>query len=236
MQIIQSKYYIIDILLLSLKNLFDPKVFKWVLYTTIATLIGLASITFIIVYYVKDLLDTDIPFLGDFLIYGATLAALWGSTILFVPISTIIFALFQDKIMDQVEKTYYPEISQKLNIKIATMFFAGIKLLGWSILINIIIFPVALFWGNSLFWMPANILITGYLISKEYTEAIGLRKMTFAQIKEVRNNLFWPCWLFGTIGALLFFIPLINLFAAPFVTILMLHTLNLKGFNGPIAD
>ena len=236
MQIIQSKYYIIDILLLSLKNLFDPKVFKWVLYTTIATLIGLASITFIIVYYVKDLLDTDIPFLGDFLIYGATLAALWGSTILFVPISTIIFALFQDKIMDQVEKTYYPEISQELNIKIATMFFAGIKLLGWSILINIIIFPVALFWGNSLFWVPANILITGYLISKEYTEAIGLRKMTFSQIKEVRNNLFWPCWLFGTIGALLFFIPLINLFAAPFVTILMLHTLNLKGFNGPIAD
>ena len=236
MQIIQSKYYIIDILLLSLKNLFDPKVFKWVLYTTIATLIGLASITFIIVYYVKDWLDTDIPFLGDFLIYGATLAALWSSTILFVPISTIIFALFQDKIMDQVEKTYYPEISQELNIKIATMFFAGIKLLGWSILINIIIFPVALFWGNSLFWVPANILITGYLISKEYTEAIGLRKMTFAQIKEVRNNLFWPCWLFGTIGALLFFIPLINLFAAPFVTILMLHTLNLKGFNGPIAD
>ena len=236
MQIIQSKYYIIDILLLSLKNLFDPKVFKWVLYTTIATLIRLASITFIIVYYVKDWLDTGIPFLGDFLIYGATLAALWGSTILFVPISTIIFALFQDKIMDQVEKTYYPEISQELNIKIATMFFAGIKLLGWSILINIIIFPVALFWGNSLFWVPANILITGYLISKEYTEAIGLRKMTFAQIKEVRNNLFWPCWLFGTIGALLFFIPLINLFAAPFVTILMLHTLNLKGFNGPIAD
>ena len=236
MQIIQSKYYIIDILLLSLKNLFDPKVFKWVLYTTIATLIGLASITFIIVYYVKDWLDTGIPFLGGFLIYGATLAALWGSTILFIPISTIIFALFQDKIMDQVEKTYYPEISQELNIKIATMFFAGIKLLGWSILINIIIFPVALFWGNSLFWVPANILITGYLISKEYTEAIGLRKMTFAQIKEVRNNLFWPCWLFGTIGALLFFIPLINLFAAPFVTILMLHTLNLKGFNGPIAD
>ena len=236
MQIIQSKYYIIDILLLSLKNLFDPKVFKWVLYTTIATLIGLASITFIIVYYVKDWLDTGIPFLGGFLIYGATLAALWGSTILFIPISTIIFALFQDKIMDQVEKTYYPEISQELNIKIATMFFAGIKLLGWSILINIIIFPVALFWGNSLFWVPANILITGYLISKEYTEAIGLRKMTFAQIKEVRNNLFWPCWLFGTIGALLFFIPLINLFAAPFITILMLHTLNLKGFNGPIAD
>jgi uncharacterized protein involved in cysteine biosynthesis len=67
-------------------------------------------------------------------------------------------------------------------------------------------------------------------------EAIGLRKMTFAQTKEVRNNLFWPCWFFGTLGAILFFIPLINLFAAPFITILILHTINLKGFNGPIAD
>ena len=236
MQKAKSQYYIIYILLLSLKNLFEPKVFKWVLYTTIVTLIVLASLTFSIVYYVKDWLDTGIPFLGDFLLYGATLAALWGSTILFVPISTIIFALFQDKIMGQIERKYYPEISQEENIKIATMVFAGIKLLGWSLLINIIIFPVAIFWGSSLFWIPANILITGYLISKEYTEAIGLRKMTFAKTKEVRNNLFWPCWFFGTLGALLFFIPLINLFAAPFITILMLHTLNLKGFNGPIAD
>ena len=236
MQKIQSKYYVINIFFLSLRNLFDPKVFKWVLYTTMVTLITLAAITFAIVYYIKDFLDTGIPFLGDFLIYGATLGALWGSTILFVPISTIVFALFQDKIMDQIEKKYYPEVSQEAKIKIATMFFAGIKLLGWSLLINIIIFPAAIIWGSSLFWIPANILITGYLISKEYTEAIGLRKMTFAQTKEVRNNLFWPCWFFGTLGALLFFIPLINLFAAPFITILMLHTLNLKGFNGPIAD
>ena len=236
MQKIQSKYYVINIIFLSLRNLFDPKVFKWVLYTTIVTLITLAAITFAIVYYIKDFLDTGIPFLGDFLIYGATLGALWGSTILFVPISTIVFALFQDKIMDQIEKKYYPEVSQEAKIKIATMFFAGIKLLGWSLLINIIIFPAAIIWGSSLFWIPVNILITGYLISKEYTEAIGLRKMTFAQTKEVRNNLFWPCWFFGTIGALLFFIPLINLFAAPFITILMLHTLNIKGFNGPIAD
>ena len=236
MQKIQSKYYIINIFFLSLRNLFDPKVFKWVLCTTIVTLITLATITFAIVYYIKDFLDTGIPFLGDFLIYGATLGALWGSTILFVPISTIVFALFQDKIMDQIEKKYYPEVSQEAKIKIATMFFAGIKLLGWSLLINIIIFPAAIIWGSSLFWIPVNILITGYLISKEYTEAIGLRKMTFAQTKEVRNNLFWPCWFFGTIGALLFFIPLINLFAAPFITILMLHTLNIKGFNGPIAD
>src|SRR6056300_683714 len=210
-------YNLFNIFLLSLKNLFQPNVFRWVLYTTALTLIILSLLAFSIVFYVKDWLDTGIPFLGDFLIYGATLAAIWGSTILFVPTSTIIFSIFQDKIIDQIEEEYYPEANKQLKIKISTMLFAGIKLLGWSLLINVIIFPIALFWGSSIFWIPVNIIITGYLISKEYTEAIGARKLNYIEVKELRNNLFWPCWFFGTIGALLFFIPIVNLFAAPFV-------------------
>lgn len=236
MKEMMHKNHLLNIFLLSIKNLFEPHIFKWVLYTTILTLVALSSISFGIVYYVKDWLDTGIPFLGNFLMYGATLAAIWGSTILFVPTSTIIFSIFQDKIIDQLEIQYYPETGKQSKIKISTMFFAGVKLLGWSILINIIIFPLALFWGSSLFWIPINILITGYLISKEYTEALGLRKLTFIEVKELRNELFWPCWLFGIIGALIFFIPIVNLFAAPFVAILILHTINSKGYNGPISD
>ena len=236
MKEMMHKNHLLNIFLLSIKNLFEPNIFKWVLYTTILTLIALSLLSFGIVYYVKDWLDTGIPFLGNFLMYGATLAAIWGSSILFVPTSTIIFSLFQDKIIDQVEEKYYPEVSKQLKIKFFTMLFAGIKLLGWSILINIIIFPLALFWGSSFFWIPINILITGYLISKEYSEALGLRKLSFIEVKELRNELFWPCWLFGIIGALIFFIPIVNLFAAPFVAILILHTINSKGYNGPISD
>ena len=229
-------YNLLNIFLLSLKNLFQPNVFRWVLYTTVLTLVILSLLAFGIVFYIKDWLDTGIPFLGDFLIYGATLAAIWGSTILFVPTSTIIFSIFQDKIIDQIEEKYYPEANKQLKIKISTMLFAGIKLLGWSLLINVIIFPIALFWGSSIFWIPINIIITGYLISKEYTEAIGSRKLNFVEVKELRNNLFWPCWFFGIIGAFLFFIPIVNLFAAPFVAILLLHTINTKGYNGPMSD
>ena len=236
MKEMMHKNHLLNIFLLSIKNLFEPNIFKWVLYTTILTLIALSLLSFGIVYYVKDWLDTGIPFLGNFLMYGATLAAIWGSTILFVPTSTIIFSLFQDKIIDQIEEKYYPEVSKQLKIKFFTMLFAGIKLLGWSILINIIIFQLALFWGSSFFWIPINILITGYLISKEYSEALGLRKLSFIEVKELRNELFWPCWLFGIIGALIFFIPIVNLFAAPFVAILILHTINSKGYNGPISD
>ena len=145
MKEMMHKNHLLNIFLLSIKNLFEPHIFKWVLYTTILTLVALSSISFGIVYYVKDWLDTGIPFLGNFLMYGATLAAIWGSTILFVPTSTIIFSIFQDKIIDQLEAKYYPETGKQLKIKISTMFFAGVKLLGWSILINIIIFPLAYF-------------------------------------------------------------------------------------------
>ena len=137
MKEMMHKNHLLNIFLLSIKNLFEPNIFKWVLYTTILTLIALSLLSFGIVYYVKDWLDTGIPFLGNFLMYGATLAAIWGSTILFVPTSTIIFSLFQDKIIDQIEEKYYPEVSKQLKIKFFTMLFAGIKLLGWSILINI---------------------------------------------------------------------------------------------------
>ena len=135
MKEMMHKNHLLNIFLLSIKNLFEPNIFKWVLYTTILTLIALSLLSFGIVYYVKDWLDTGIPFLGNFLMYGATLAAIWGSTILFVPTSTIIFSLFQDKIIDQIEEKYYPEVSKQLKIKFFTMLFAGIKLLGWSILI-----------------------------------------------------------------------------------------------------
>ena len=105
MKEMMHKNHLLNIFLLSIKNLFEPNIFKWVLYTTILTLIALSLLSFGIVYYVKDWLDTGIPFLGNFLMYGATLAAIWGSTILFVPTSTIIFSLFQDKIIDLLTQT-----------------------------------------------------------------------------------------------------------------------------------
>ena len=78
MKEMKYKNHLITIFLLSIKNLFDPNVFKWVLYSTILTLISLSSIAFGIVYYVKDWLDTGIPFIGNFLMYGAILRASWG--------------------------------------------------------------------------------------------------------------------------------------------------------------
>ena len=172
---------IIEIFLISLKNIFEPKVFKWVIWTIILTAICLSILSYGIFILVKSFISVDIPFIGgyidSFLIYSAIFVMIWGSTILFVPLSTMVFAIFQEKVINAIEIKYYPEALQKLEPKIATFLIAGIKLLGWTILIQLFLFPFAIFFGGAFWWIPLTIIINGFLISKEYFEAIGLRKL-----------------------------------------------------------
>ncbi len=155
---------------------------------------------------------------------------------MFAPLATIVFSLFQEKVIKEIEIKYYPKISQKLDSKIFTMLYAGIKILGWSILINIILFPISIIWGGSILWFPVYILIIGFLISKEYSEAINLRRHDFTESRKIKNQFFWEYWISGIVGAMLFFIPLINLLAAPYISEVMLHILNKRDTEGPLAD
>ena len=52
----------------------------------------------------------------------------------------------------------------------------------------------------------------------------------------LRNLYFWEYWIAGIIGAILFIIPIINLLAAPYISIFMVHLVNKKESSGPKAD
>ena len=231
---------IINIFFTSIKNIFDPKIFKWVLWTITLTIISIGILSYSIFEISKSLITIDIPFIGGYidnlLIYSVILITIWGSTILFVPLSTMMFSIFQENIIKEIEKKYYPEINQEIKTKYATFLFAGIKLLGWTILINIFLLPFALFFGGAFWWLPLTIIINGWILSKEYLEAIGLRRENKFLLKETKNKLFWPCWIFGIISAILFLIPVINLFVPALLTLLMLHIFNKKYNSGPLPD
>ena len=231
---------IINIFFTSIKNIFDPKIFKWVLWTITLTIISIGILSYSIFEISKSLITIDIPFIGGYidnlLIYSVILITIWGSTILFVPLSTMMFSIFQENIIKEIEKKYYPEINQEIKTKYATFLFAGIKLLGWTILINIFLLPFALFFGGAFWWLPLTIIINGWILSKEYLEAIGLRRENKFLLKETKNKLFWPCLIFGIISAILFLIPVINLFVPALLTLLMLHIFNKKYNSGPLPD
>jgi len=147
---------IINIFFTSIKNIFDPKIFKWVLWTITLTIISIGILSYSIFEISKSLITIDIPFIGGYidnlLIYSVILITIWGSTILFVPLSTMIFSIFQENIIKEIEKKYYPEINQEIETSYATFLFAGIKLLGWTILIIIFLLPFALFFGGAFWW------------------------------------------------------------------------------------
>ncbi len=242
--ITDTKNFILNIAFLSFKNLFEPKIFKWILATVLLTLFCLSICVFIVSWFLISFFvspfTSNIPIIGnyisEYIFFGVIITGFLGSIVLFAPLATIVFSLFQEKIIKEIEIKYYPKISQELDPKIFTMLYAGIKILGWSILINIILFPVSIIWGGSILWFPVYILIVGFLISKEYSEAINLRRHSFSESREIKNQFFWEYWISGIIGAILFFIPLINLLAAPYISILMLHILNNSNTEGPIAD
>ena len=86
---------IINIFFTSIKNIFDPKIFKWVLWTITLTIISIGILSYSIFEISKSLITIDIPFIGGYidnlLIYSVILITIWGSTILFVPLSSSSF-------------------------------------------------------------------------------------------------------------------------------------------------
>ena len=240
MKINKNNLYIIEIFINSIKNIFEPNVFKWILWTILFTIIALGCLSYGIFSIIKSFISVDIPFIGgyidNFLIYSSIFAIIWGSTILFVPLSTIIFSIFQENIIKNVEVKYYPETIQKIEAKTTTFLIAGIKLLGWTIIIHVFLFPLAIFYGGAFWWAPLIIIINGYLLSKEYFEAVGLRRLGYNEVKIIKNKLLFPCWLYGLISAILFLIPIVNLFIPAILTLTNLHLLNKNLDNGPIPD
>ena len=240
MKINKNNLYIIEILFNSIKNIFEPNIFKWILCTVLFTIVALGGLSYGIFSIIKSFISVDIPFIGgyidNFLIYSSIFVIIWGSTVLFVPLSTIIFSIFQEYIIKNIELKYYPETIQKTEAKTTTFLIAGLKLLGWTIIIHIFLFPLAIFFGGAFWWAPLIIIINGYLLSKEYFEAVGLRRFSYTDVKTIKNNLLFPCWLYGLISAILFLIPIINLFVPAVLTLTMLHLLNKNLSNGPKPD
>lgn len=237
------KSFITEILLLSIKNLFEPKVFKWIIATILLTMVSLLICLLAISYLLIKLLSpfiSDIPFIGgyisEYLFFGILFTGILGSIVLFAPLATVVFSLFQEKIIKEIEFKYYPSINKEITPKAFTMLYAGVRILVWSIIINIILFPLSLIWGGSIFWFPVYILIIGFLITIEYSDAINLRRYNLSETKKLRSAFFGEYLISGVMGAILFFIPIINLFAAPYVSILMLHILNRERPLGPMAD
>ena len=119
-------------------------------------------------------------------------------------------SLFLDRVVDVTEERHYPALPPARSIPVAEAAGAAARLLGASLLLNILALPV---YFVPLLNLPVWLLINGFLIGREYAELIGLRRVDRRTLEVLRGQQRAMFWLSGAVIALLLALPLVNLVA-----------------------
>jgi len=162
-------------------------------------------------------LETVIDWLGGALAVVVTL-------VLFAPIATMVGGLFQDEVADAVEARHYPTLPPADGQTIGQSVVSGLKLLGWTILVNLVFLPIYLLLSFTIILAPVLFFwVNGLLLGREYFEVVALRRMTAAEAAAFRRRNRFRLWLAGVVIAVIFWIPVLNLTAPIIGTALLVH-------------
>ena len=196
---------------------------RWVVLKTLGgTLVVLIALWLGVGAIVDAWLDIDSGWL-------ATLVGLLGSALavvltlaLYAPAATLVASLFQEEAADAVEARHYPELGPAPGLPIAQSVLAAVRLLVWTIVVNLLCLP--------LYLLPvANVAIffavNGYLLSREYFEVVALRRMSRAEAAAFRRRHRLALWLAGVAVAVMFWVPLLNLLTPILGTAMMVHVI-----------
>ncbi len=139
---------------------------------------------------------------------------------LYPSLSTLVSGFFLESISDKTNKllgnTYENATTHLGGI------IAGIRILGLSMLA---FFIVILFkWtivSNFFIVLVFQLLITGYILGKEYYEIVALKNFSYEKVRLFRKKNFSILTIFGMLCSLLFMIPILNLIAPNLTIIIM---------------
>jgi uncharacterized protein involved in cysteine biosynthesis len=197
--------------------------------------LGLAVLTFAVLwlavaaalYHWAVFAWQPLDWLLDILGGLAVLALTW---LLFPAVVTLIFSFFIERIAAAVEAMDYPELGPSRRQPFAETLKAMARLTGLTILLNLLALPAYLLMPgiNLLVFLALN----GYLLGREYFEAVALRRLDWAAAKGVRNRHGGRVFLGGIVIAALFALPLVNLVAPVVATAFMVHLFEALPRNG----
>jgi CysZ protein len=166
-------------------------------------------------------LDWTIRLLGAL----GSLVAAW---FLFPATVTLVFGLIIDRIVDVVERLHYPGLPPPRSAGLREGIGGAVRLGVLAVGLNLLAIPLYLVPGVNI---AVALLLNGYLIGREYFEAVALRRMDPPQVQALRRQHGGAILLAGITVALLLLIPLVNLVApvlgAAFLTH-RFHSLSLR--------
>lgn len=162
-------------------------------------------------------ISATLPWLGETTAPGViglvlyALAALALSLFLAGPVAALFVGGLLEVVIAAVERRRYPAAGQGTAAPFVEQVAAGVKLLLAVIAGNLLVL------GLSLLMPPAApfllVAVNGWLLGREYVEAVALRRMPSAQAKAFRRAHRWRVFGVGAAMALLLAVPVANLFA-----------------------
>lgn len=206
---------------LAVADAFAPAERRLLLLTvggTIALLIGLwfgASVVIAALHVTGwHWLNIAIDLLGSV----ATLFLAW---LIFPSMAILILGFFLDRVIASVERRHYPELPAPRDIGIAASLASALRLALLALLLNVLALPLYLFFPvvNVVLFFGIN----GYLVGREYFEAVASRRLEPSLVKEMWRHYRVRLVIAGAIIAFMLSVPVLNL-AAPLIGVaFMLH-------------
>lgn len=175
--------------------------------------IGLAVLTLVgLVVGVGALLawaaETGYVWLDRIVEVVGVLGTLVVSWFLFPAVVVALSSFFLERVVDATEERFYPALPPPRPVPFTEAAGAGLRLLGASLLLNILALPV---YFVPLLNLPVWLLLNGWLIGREYAELVGLRRVDRRTLEVLRGQQRVMFWLSGAVIAFLLAVPILNL-------------------------
>jgi CysZ protein len=184
---------------------------------TATTFIGLYIVVWLVLSHVSIAETWWIDMLVDVLGGLTVIALTW---FLFPAIVSLVMSFFLDRIVDAVERSYYPQRAPPTPLPIWQNIAVALKFTTVTVLVNLIVLPLYLIPGLNLMIFYG---VNGYLLSREYFELVALRRLTPANARALRRANALRLFIAGLLMTALLTIPLVNLLAPLIAAAFMVH-------------
>ncbi len=204
----------------ALQALLDPRIIGTLLLSIALMLLltGPFVGVFLALVWVIELLTPEslnLPWLGEVSFLGVFTKGLVSKTswvfwtYVMSPVAAGIIGLFLDRIVAAVEARDYPVLPVVRARSLSDSIFYALRFFGLMALISLAALIASFFAG---ILAPAVfVAANGYLVAREYFETVALRRLPEDETKALEHDNQLTLWLLGSLLALGFTVPFLNL-------------------------
>jgi len=209
----------VDLIFKSFESIGKAKLLGYLILTAVLGFFLVFTLATLVFFMVDNLIVMENNLLDKLINLLATLAAGIGGWFMIPIFSAMIAGIFAEKIIDKVEKAYYPDQVRNQSPRFWPDFLYDIRFVVKSLLLNIAVLPTYLL-GIGFF---VSILLNAYLIGKEFFETAAGYHLGKENAKKLIEPHKFKIYGGGFVLTLLTLIPVLNLFAPIVSTVYMVH-------------